>query len=180
MIYFSSDHHFNHRNIIKYSNRPFSCVEEMNEIMLERWNKTIKPSDTVYYLGDLSFGDFNYTEKLIKSLNGTIFYLFGNHDRLIKKEWKLKSLFKWTGDYLELSYNKEFIVMSHYCFEIWNRHHHGSYHCYGHSHGNYKDASGRKRIDVGVDCWNFYPVSFEQLKEEMDKKIINKIDFIEK
>ena len=54
MIFFTSDHHFYHSNIIKYCQRPFHSVEEMNEEMIRRWNSVVGVDDTVYYLGDFS------------------------------------------------------------------------------------------------------------------------------
>jgi len=55
-IWFTSDTHFNHRNIIGYAQRPFESVEEMNEVMIERWNASVRGEDTIYHLGDFSFG----------------------------------------------------------------------------------------------------------------------------
>ncbi|HAR41171.1 MAG TPA: hypothetical protein DCS07_00820 [Bdellovibrionales bacterium] len=56
MIYFTADHHFSHKNIIKYCGRPFQSAEEMNAVMIQRWNETVQPGDTVFYLGDFSLG----------------------------------------------------------------------------------------------------------------------------
>ena len=78
-VYFSSDHHFYHANIIKLCNRPFSSVVEMNETMVRRWNETVSPDDTVYYLGDFSLA-FRPVELFTYRLNGNKFLIPGNHD----------------------------------------------------------------------------------------------------
>ena len=71
--------HFGHANIIKLANRPFSSVQEMDEVMIERWNSVVKKNDTVYHLGDFAFRGApanNYKKKL----SGNIICLQGNHD----------------------------------------------------------------------------------------------------
>src|SRR3989344_7984229 len=83
-IWITSDHHFNHYNIIRYCKRPFGSVKEMNETMIKKWNKKVKPIDLVIHLGDFAFkrsaGDFR------KRLNGTILLIKGNHDFRINKD----------------------------------------------------------------------------------------------
>jgi len=77
MIYFTSDTHFDHENIIKYCNRPFKDVNHMNESMIENWNNTVNDTDTVMHLGDFSFK----SDKFINRLNGNITLIKGNHDK---------------------------------------------------------------------------------------------------
>ena len=79
MIFFTSDHHFYHTNIIKYCNRPFQSVEEMNEEMVKRWNSVVNPGDTVYYLGDFSLAK-RPVEVFVPRLNGEKHFIMGNHD----------------------------------------------------------------------------------------------------
>lgn len=78
--WFTSDHHFGHKNIIEYEkkSRPFETVEEMNEIMIDRWNKVVKPQDKVYHLGDFAFGKKNIA--IAERLNGRKILILGNHD----------------------------------------------------------------------------------------------------
>jgi len=80
MIYFIADTHFNHENIIKYCDRPFSNAKEMNEYIIQKWNSVVKEDDIVYHLGDVGFGTTEMLKELINRLNGTKILLRGNHD----------------------------------------------------------------------------------------------------
>jgi calcineurin-like phosphoesterase family protein len=79
MLYFTSDHHFWHTNIIKYCNRPFVSVEEMNEALIQNWNDLVLPEDEVYYLGDFSMAA-RPVEIYTSRLNGIKYLVPGNHD----------------------------------------------------------------------------------------------------
>lgn len=168
--YAISDLHIGHYNIIEYCNRPFVDVEEMNETIIENYNKVIKPDDVVYFLGDIHFyKDTDKFKTIFKRLKGQKHLIFGNHDKRYRKS--LSELFLSSQDYLEVKLDKQLVVMSHYPFLTWNKGHHGSWMLHGHSHSTLdvvnKESinNGRFRWDVGVDGNNFTPVSFEQLKE---------------
>ena len=79
-IFITSDNHFNHKNIIKYCDRPFDSVEEMNEAMIERWNETVSKDDVVLHLGDFCKGNVWMIKQIRERLNGTIILIIGNHD----------------------------------------------------------------------------------------------------
>ena len=81
-IWVTSDTHFNHANIIKYCNRPFSSVEEMNETIIANWNKVVSERDIVYHLGDFALGDKSLIPNILRRLNGCIKVIMGNHDNL--------------------------------------------------------------------------------------------------
>lgn len=80
MIYFISDTHFNHSNIIKYCNRPFKDINEMNDTLISNWNSIIKNDDIVYHLGDFGLLSFEEFKSILNRLNGQIYLLRGNHD----------------------------------------------------------------------------------------------------
>lgn len=80
MIYFISDTHFSHTNIIKYCNRPFNNIDEMNNTIIDNWNKVVNDNDIVYHLGDFALYN-NEIKDLVSRLNGKIYLLRGNHDR---------------------------------------------------------------------------------------------------
>lgn len=79
--FFTSDTHFGHANIIRLCNRPFQNVEEMNEVLIENWNKVVSKDDTVFHLGDFAFGGSSVWNSIIPRLNGHINLIIGNHDR---------------------------------------------------------------------------------------------------
>ena len=79
-IFFTADHHFGHENIIRFSERPFESLEQMNEEMIRKWNEKIEPGDTVYHLGDFSLGKPDFTKEILDRLNGNIHLIKGNHE----------------------------------------------------------------------------------------------------
>lgn len=84
MIYFTSDLHLGHKNIIKLIDRPFANVEEMNEVFIHHWNQKIQNNDTVYILGDFTFKmSVLEAHNIIKQLHGHKILIKGNHDKNI-------------------------------------------------------------------------------------------------
>lgn len=81
-IWFISDTHFGHENIIKYCNRPFNNAAEMDEFMIQEWNKLVKTGDHVYHLGDVMMGDKEKLGSMLRRLNGKLRLCAGNHDNL--------------------------------------------------------------------------------------------------
>jgi calcineurin-like phosphoesterase family protein len=176
MIWFTADTHFFHSNILKYCNRPFANITENNETIIKNWNNVVSVDDIVYHLGDFSFGSKNLSSWIASRLNGRIFLLPGNHDK--KGKLPLETdLFKITPQYYELKIQQsaiknshQLIVLCHYAFEVWNKRHYGSWHLHGHSHGGLPSSNKQLRLDVGVDCNNYTPVSIEQVQKIMKKK----------
>jgi len=165
-IFFTADTHFNHANIIKFSRRPFKNVEEMNESIIENWNKVVSENDIVYHLGDFSFG---FQGKFLKRLNGKVHLILGSHDKMPKSEsMKFASVQK----YKEIKYNEIPIVLFHNPIDIWEKSHYDSIHLHGHTHGLYQ-AEG-KIYDVGVDNNNFTPIHIIDILKIMVDKPHNK------
>jgi calcineurin-like phosphoesterase family protein len=175
--WFSSDWHLFHTNIIKLSNRPFNSIEEMNEEIVKNWNAKVGKNDICFFLGDLGFPrnakTYHELESIVRSLNGKeIHFIRGNHDKDLKGA--TKALFSSFLDYMEVEIDGQFIVMSHYPMLTFNKSFYGSWMLHGHCHGNLPEDSLSKRIDVGIDCWNYSPVSFEELKIKMSTKLTPK------
>jgi calcineurin-like phosphoesterase family protein len=170
-IYFTSDTHFGHANIIKYANRPFSNCQEMDDVMIRRWNSVVKPGDTVYHLGDFSMGKLP-ADDYVKELHGVIHLIIGNHETKALKSKLIQSI----SPLLEIDVGAQRFVLCHYAMRVWNKSHHGSWHLYGHSHGTLPDDAHSNSFDIGVDCWNFYPVSVDQIRNRMSKKRYQPVD----
>src|SRR5262245_34542604 len=159
-VWFTADHHFGHARIIVLAGRPFASVEEMDEAMVARWNERVASGDLVYHLGDFAFADHN---PYLSRLKGQKRLVRGNHDH----SSRLKAARGWStiDDMLLVTVDDTPIVLCHYGLRVWNRSHHGSLHFYGHSHGNLPGDS--QCLDVGVDCWNFAPVSLDEIKARL-------------
>ena len=159
MIWLTSDTHFNHVNILRYCNRPFGSVEEMNEALIRNWNERVDPEDTVYFLGDFAFGPRGEHESFFLRLNGRKHLIQGNHDgaSILRLPWLSQQ------HYLELKVADIYAVLCHYPMEDWNDRYHQSCMFHGHSHG-----TGRvihRRLDVGVDNCDYAPIGLEQAAE---------------
>lgn len=172
--WFTADHHFDHANIIKYANRPFSSVEEMDAVMVERWNSTIAKEDTVYHLGDFTLGGWYAFLKYFKLLNGHIHIIPGGHDHRWLNEgkntidWYWQHIVEQPLFLLEIPKKEQYpltIVLCHYSLRVWDRSHYGSLHLYGHSHGTLPGLG--RSMDVGVDTNNFYPYHLDEIVERL-------------
>jgi calcineurin-like phosphoesterase family protein len=162
--WFTSDPHFFHDNVIKYCPKTrghFNDVVEMSCTIAENWNRLVKPSDTIYCLGDVMFGEVNETSiGFIKQLHGRKLLVPGNHD--FHKLKALSKLFELQLPLKDIVIEGQSITLCHYAMRTWNKSHYGAWQLYGHSHGNLPPIG--KQVDVGVDQWDMCPVSFEQLK----------------
>lgn len=169
-IFFTSDHHFYHSKILEYSKRDFDSIEQMNNEMIYRWNNVVDNDSTVYHLGDISLGDKKQTKDVLERLNGKIHLIWGNHDRSsMKNKWRFESIkglniIKIPDNDTPKGFQQ--IVLCHTSFQVWIGMHRGSWNLYGHSHGSLKERKGFKSCDVGVDSWDYYPPSYEQLKDK--------------
>jgi calcineurin-like phosphoesterase family protein len=162
--YIVADTHFGHKNIIKYSNRPFKSVWEMDAEIIKRWNSVVEPNDDVYHLGDFAFASEGRIFEILNQLNGNIHLIWGNHDQTIEKSTALQGMFVWCKDYHVLRHSGEQFILFHYPIFEWNKMHRGAYQCFGHVHGSTKGRGGRS-IDVGVDCHDYYPIPLERVVE---------------
>ena len=166
-IFFTSDRHFGHSNILQHQGRPFADVNEMNETLIKKWNRAVQPTDTVYHLGDVSLLRPERTREILDLLNGKIFLIRGNHERSADSKI-CASRFEWIKDYHFLALNNGIkIALMHYAMRVWDRRNYGSWHLYGHSHGNLPPNDGEFALDVGVDCWDYCPVSLHTIKDKM-------------
>lgn len=173
-VFFTSDTHFHHANIIRFTGRPFANVEEMNKGLITNWNSVVQPKDEIYHLGDFGFCDTQDAVRILKKLHGRKFFIRGNHDKGIKDE--ALDHFEWVKEMHEMKIHGQRIVLCHYPLEAWNHSCHGSWHLHGHTHKNLPGSEDIRRWDAGVDSNNQYPVSFEQIKKIMQYKNAQTVD----
>jgi calcineurin-like phosphoesterase family protein len=190
-IFFISDLHVGHANVIKFDGRPFINTNEMHVELIKRWNSVVGPDSIVYFLGDLSFTKSDFTKWFVYQLNGKIHTIAGNHDKLndLIKLDRFEDVYEYgteIGVYDEDSiqsrgsqgYQK--IIMTHYPILSWNKAHYGSWHLHGHCHGGLvktmPEYYKRKVMDVGCNMIDYTPISYSQVKAVMDKRIISKVD----
>lgn len=157
-IWFTGDTHFGHANIIKYCNRPFKDVDEMDNTLIENWNRIVKPNDLVYHLGDFLFKGKKANE-LLSVLNGEVVLIVGNHDSRLSKQ----ALAKFKAVHNTLLLEKQDIILSHKSLSFWKELYSAKYNVHGHSHGT--SMIIKNRLDVGCDCFNFCPVHLDVVME---------------
>lgn len=179
-MYFTADLHFNHEKIIGYCKRPFSDVQDMNRRLIKNWNETVEPDDSIIVLGDFAFGRRKHKEMLrdiVERLNGNKSLIIGSHDDLHVR------------DYIEIGFMS---VHSFYHTNVFGSATNGDVYlthdpavaitdknrlwlC-GHVHDLFKRVGNV--INVGVDVWNYQPVSVEQIIEVIKEDKFNiKEDF---
>ena len=168
MIFFTSDLHFGHKNIISATQRPFASVDEMDVALIKNWNRRIRPKDEVYILGDVTMQGPQFAMEILQQLNGRKYLVRGNHDQFVDKTSFDCNLFEWVKDYHNLSYQKHQFILFHYPIAEWDRSHHGSIHLHGHQHNkpehNAANAEqGLLRYDVGVEANEMAPVSIDEV-----------------
>jgi calcineurin-like phosphoesterase family protein len=168
--WFTSDMHLGHANIVRYCSRPFKDVQEMNEVLITNWNHRVKPDDTVFHVGDFCFknsaggkageGMTHKSSHYASKLNGNIIYIKGNHDR--------NNSVRTIIDHLVIKYGPHFVNLVH-APDSYDANF--AINFVGHVHEKWKFRRvylpNMDRIvdliNVGVDQWNFMPVSFEEI-----------------
>ena len=171
-IWFISDTHFNHDRDFIYVTRGFESVNEMNQILVEKWNSIIKPDDTVYHLGDLFLGDLEKGLKIVKSLHGHIHLTIGNHDT----EMRLSAL-KNIIDEIQFGYRMKFrkgcLLLSHYPQITNNSDHFFTYSIHGHTHNPNIFCEFPLMYNVSCEAHNCNPIAYEDILFDIKEKAKN-------
>jgi calcineurin-like phosphoesterase family protein len=154
--YYISDMHFFHKNIIRLCNRPFKDLEEMHSTIVKNWNKKVKDSDTIYILGDVSFGTELETDSILKQLNGIKILIKGNHDKYISKE--INRVYQ----YLKINDENRQVILFHYPIFEWDGFYRDSIHLYGHVHNNVLNMP-KNAFNVSCDVLDFEPKTLSEI-----------------
>lgn len=170
-VFFTSDTHFRHRNILHYDKRPFSSIDEHDAALVANWNKVVSPDDHVFHLGDVSFGTSHQISNVLGQLNGIKHLVIGNHDHELTDDQNCVSFFESINPYLEIYVDRQMICCFHYSIHEWNRCHKGSWQLHGHSHGNDNYNESYKRLNVGINLWDYKPISYQQVAIVMAGKV---------
>lgn len=138
-VFFTSDLHLGHENVIGFDKRPFSSVEEMDNELIERWNNKVGKGDLVYVLGDMIWKtSTNEAHKIIQKLNGQIILIKGNHDRFLHNSL-VKNTLAGIKDFDDICVelengNKRRVILSHYFMPFYIGARNGAIHLHGHAH----------------------------------------------
>jgi calcineurin-like phosphoesterase family protein len=159
-VWFTADTHFGHAGAMGRFKRPFGSVTEMNEALIARWNETVGPGDEVWHLGDFALRtSADQMSALLDRLHGRKHLITGNNDgaeTIARPQWSS------VQAYVEIEVEGTRLVLCHYPFRTWNGMYKGSLNLHGHSHGQL--AGMTRQVDVGVDVWEFRPVTLAHIK----------------
>ena len=133
MNYYIADLHFGHANAISFDNRPFASVEEMNETLIQNWNASVTPDDTIYVLGDMFFECKQSNAAIMAKLNGHKHLIKGNHDRINPQ---MEVYWESVQPYLEVNDGSTHVILCHYPMTFYHGAHHGTVMLYGHVHNS--------------------------------------------
>lgn len=183
-VFFTSDLHFRHGNIIKYCKRPFETVQEQTEKLIENWNKTVPDTATVFILGDFAFATKNQWRGFLNRMTGKKYLILGNHDR---HEDIPTEMFEDVVDLAKVSikikdHEWKTFILSHRPILCWEGSNDGSIMLYGHVHtctnpevdetidSELVKLMPKNSWDVGVDNNNYTPVSVHEVLEKINNK----------
>lgn len=186
-IWFTSDTHWGHKNIIKFCSRPWNNVEEMDQGLIENWNSVVKENDIVFHLGDFAFATNGRWKEILSRLKGHHYLILGNHDESRYPGDKTIELFEGVAYQMLLKIdNKYKVILNHYPFLCYAGTYRSPEDCtiqlHGHVH-EYPGAIGKDidrlkhrfpyQYDVGVDNNDYTPVSWERIKSIIQSQVEN-------
>ena len=177
-IFFTSDTHFCHNKEFLYSGRGFSSIEEHDEELVKRWNEVVGNNDIVIHLGDICLNDNEKAMTYIQRLNGTIYWLRGNHDTDVRVHTLCKNCenIRMFDDnaYAQLcKYHKLLLYCSHYPTYTGNMddkpfsQHVTNLHGHTHSLTPWFDSNYPFMYNVGVDAHNLTPISIDHIRMDL-------------
>ena len=177
-VFYTSDTHYAHANICRgvsqwgdkeNSTRDFSTIAEMNNELVNAINRTVKEDDTLFHMGDWSFGNIREVAEFRRRIHcKNVHLIYGNHDDGIEEDEELQNLFSSVQHYKEVAIDGDMICLFHYKQTIWNKSHRDAYHLYGHSHSGAEHMVIGRSMDVGVDnafkmLGEYRPFSHEEI-----------------
>lgn len=179
-IWFISDTHFGHDRILRYCNRPFVDVNDMNETLIRKWNETVPADGIVFHLGDFGFGNARDTDSILRRLNGTKYLILGNHDmKNVRQSYMV--LFAHISQQMTIRVGGQSIILNHNPFLCYGGSYRDTWQLFGHVHSGPMNNTGLdhprlqhlfpRQYDVGVDNNGFRPVSFAEVKKRIEEQV---------
>ena len=179
-VFFTSDTHFNHISILRFCNRPFKDIQEMNQSLIENWNRVVGKDDLVFHLGDFAFGNAAAWNQILDQLNGKIILIVGNHDMKNMRQAVVER-FEEVALEMYIEIDKQPIILNHHPFLCYGGSYDNIWQLFGHVHTR-QNYFGRDKermsvlfptqYDVGIDNNNYAPISFEQVKQIINQQIL--------
>lgn len=167
-VFFTSDQHFGHTNIIKYCNRPFSDINQMDAALISNWNQKISSDDLCYVLGDFAFAGLGRIYDILEQLNGTKILIRGNHDKHRNNKYVeagFSHVLHREVLTVPVADKSKVLWLSHFPIGDERRQTCKFYNIalHGHRHSTPDKKLGSKSLDIGVDGNDYYPYSLEEV-----------------
>lgn len=169
MIYYISDLHIGHKNAIRFDERPFADIDEMEREIVRRWNDKVGTDDDIYILGDVFYHYKGDKAEFLKKLGGRLHLIVGNHDFEILKNEAALGCFESVDKLRQIIDDGRHVVMCHYPIISWNKKHFGAYHVYGHVHSKVNEETmfmmkQERAFNAGCMINNFEPCTLDELE----------------
>lgn len=165
-VFFTGDTHFGHGGARGLFRRPFASTAEMDEAMIRAWNDVVGERDVVWHLGDFAVRPSSARlDALLGALAGTKHLLIGNNET---ESTLAHPGFASVQHYAEMELDGRQLVLCHYPFRSWNRMAQRAINLHGHCHGRLKPMT--RQIDVGVDVWDFRPVTLDAIRDALRRR----------
>ena len=179
-VYFTSDTHFGHENIIRYCGRPVRNAEEMNAELIRRWRETVPEEGIVFHLGDFAHGGSRLWNDILHALTGRKYLILGNHDMKALRQGYMGQ-FEHVAHQMTIKVGGQTIVLNHNPFLCYGGSYRDVWQLFGHVHSGPASHTGldhpRLRMlfplqyDVGVDNNDFRPISFAEVKAKIESQV---------
>ncbi len=165
--WFISDTHFSHANIIKYTNRPFVTIEEMDRTLIDNWNAYVDTQDQVFFLGDFGLGSIKHLQSICVQLNGSKVCIRGNHDANASRMYRIGFSVVLEAAVLKIGqHNVELIHSPSYPPPL-------HFQLHGHIHEKRPNKLIDNQLNLCVEVWDYKPVSEKVILSILDKAASN-------
>lgn len=179
-LWFTSDTHFGHENIIQFCNRPFKNAAEMNVELIRRWNQTVPEDGIIFHLGDFAHGNASLWNDILSQLHGTKYLILGNHDMKSLRQGYM-GWFQDVSQQMTIRVGGQRIVLNHNPFLCYGGSYRDVWQLFGHVHSGPASHTGLDhprlkmlfplQYDVGVDNNDYRPISFAEVKAKIEAQV---------